>query len=400
MTKLGFPHYRSALPVKPRRRRAWHHLWPARVAIGFGVIALVPVLSLTVGREGSARPAYDPPTPAMHAPVPPPPSAPPQLQARLDELAGKYGEKVGVAVMDVDKGWVAQVNGDSYFPQQSVSKTWVALTVLDAIDRGELAFEQSVFLGPQDRSVFYQPIVRLIGSKGFTTTVSDLLTRALTQSDNAANDRLIKLVGGVEVVMETLRRKGLEGLRLGADEKRLQAMIAGVPWRDDLVLGNRFREARAALPDYVRDQAMAAYVANPYDGATPVGIVQALTRLKRGQLLSSANSDWMINTMLENTTGHSRLKAGAPRDWKIGDKTGTGQDWRGASVGINDIALMMAPDGRAYAVAVMIQHTKQPNETRRAFMHAVTRAVVDYWRDEEQPGAERAEATAKAAPKG
>jgi len=140
------------------------------------------------------------------------------------------------------------------------------------------------------------------------------------------------------------------------------------------------------LPDEVRDKAMQAYVADPYDGAQPVAIVQALARLKRGQLLSTANSTWMMDTMMANTTGHSRLRAGAPRDWEIGDKTGTGQDWDGASVGINDIALMTAPDGRTYAVAVMIQRTKQGLESRRRFMQSVSRTVVDFWREEGQSG--------------
>ena len=344
------------------------------------VVVMAPVLSLTVGREGSAKLAPEPAPVAYRKPVPPSPPAPIELQTRLNELADRYGEKVGVAVMDVDAGWIATINGEDFFPQQSVSKTWVALSVLDAIDRGQLALDQAVFMTPQDRSVFHQPIAGRIGSKGFSTDVADLLRRALTQSDNAANDMLIKLVGGVDDVMRTLDAKGLEGLRMGADEKRLQAMIAGVPWRDDLVLGDRFRAARAALPEHIRDQAMDRYVADPYDGATPVGIVRALAKLKQGQLLSTESSQYMIDTMIANTTGHSRLRAGVPRDWKVGDKTGTGQDWRGASVGINDIALMTAPDGRTYAVAVLIQRTKHSFEARRAFMQNVSRAVVEHWR--------------------
>ena len=296
--------------------------------------------------------------------------------------------------MDVDKGWVAQVNGQDFFPQQSVSKTWVALSVLDAIDRGQMAFEQPVVMTQADRSVFFQPIVHRIGKNGFQTDVADLLHRALTQSDNAANDMLIRLVGGAEVVTETLDRKGLEGLRMDSDEKHLQAKVAGVPWNDNLVQGDRFRYLRSQLPDEVRNKAMQRYVENPYDGAQPVAIVEALARLKRGQLLSTANSEWMMDTMMANTTGHSRLRAGAPRDWEIGDKTGTGQDWDGASVGINDIALMTAPDGRTYAVAVMIQRTKQGLQARRNFMQAVSRTVVDYWRDNE---AGQAQTTAQAA---
>jgi beta-lactamase class A len=345
---------------------------------------LIPALGMTIGRHGSAHDPEAPAPAAMKAPVPAPPAAPADFQAKIQALADRYGEKVGIAVMDVDKGWVAQVNGEDFFPQQSVSKTWVALSVLDAIDRGQMAFEQPVMMTQADRSVFFQPIVHRIGKNGFQTDVADLLNRALTQSDNAANDMLIRLVGGADVVMQTLDRKGLDGLRMDTDEKHLQAKVAGVPWSDNLVQGDRFRYLRSQLPDAVRDEAMQRYVEDPYDGAQPVAIVQALARLKRGQLLSTANSTWMMDTMMANTTGHSRLRAGAPRDWEIGDKTGTGQDWGGASVGINDIALMTAPDGRTYAVAVMIQRTKQGLESRRRFMQSVSRAVVEHWRDAAQ----------------
>jgi beta-lactamase class A len=347
---------------------------------------LIPALGMTIGRYGSAHDSEAPAPAAMKVAVPAPPAAPADFQAKIQALADRYGEKVGIAVMDVDKGWVAQVNGEDFFPQQSVSKTWVALSVLDAIDRGQMAFEQPVVMTQADRSVFFQPIVHRIGKNGFQTDVADLLHRALTQSDNAANDMLIRLVGGADVVMETLGRKGLEGLRMDSDEKHLQAKVAGVPWDDNLVQGDRFRYLRSQLPDEVRNQAMERYVTDPYDGAQPVAIVEALARLKRGQLLSTANSDWMMQTMMANTTGHSRLRAGAPRDWEIGDKTGTGQDWDGASVGINDIALMTAPDGRTYAVAVMIQRTKQGLGARRQFMQSVSRAVVEHWRAGEQGG--------------
>jgi beta-lactamase class A len=397
VSKLSFPLPPSARPAIVRRRavRFLHkkHLIPVAAAA-----LLIPALGLTIGRYGSAHNAEAAAPTALHAPVPAPPPAPAALQDSIQKLADRYGEKVGIAVMDVDKGWVAQVNGEDFFPQQSVSKTWVALSVLDAIDRGEMAFEQPVVMTQADRSVFFQPIVHRIGKNGFQTDVADLLHRALTQSDNAANDMLIRLVGGADVVMETLGRKGLEGLRMDTDEKHLQAKVAGVPWSDDLVKGDRFRYLRSQLPDEVRDRAMEAYVADPYDGAQPVAIVQALARLKRGQLLSTANSEWMMDTMMANTTGHSRLRAGAPRDWEIGDKTGTGQDWDGASVGINDIALMTAPDGRTYAVAVMIQRTKQGLESRRKFMQAVSRTVVDYWRENDQTP-QTAQA-AKAEPKG
>jgi beta-lactamase class A len=42
---------------------------------------------------------------------------------------------VGIAVRDVHEGWVASHNGRALMPQQSVSKLWVAIALMDAVDR-------------------------------------------------------------------------------------------------------------------------------------------------------------------------------------------------------------------------------------------------------------------------
>jgi len=305
--------------------------------------------------------------------------APAELQAQLAELAARYHEPVGVAVSDVEKGWVASVAGDSPFPQQSVSKLWVAITALDAIDNGRLKLDQSIVLGPQDRSVFNQPIAYRIETSGYTTTIHDLLRRALIQSDNAANDKLMATVGGPAAVLEVLRRKEIEGIKLAEDEKHLQAHIAGMTWSPALSPFGAFDQARAHLPRDVREAAMAAYLANPYDGATPIGMVSALAALKRGELLSRESTDVILETMAKATTGPRRLRGGLPRDWSIAHKTGTGQDYKGASIGINDVAVLTAPDGHAYTVAVLMRRTAKPVSERLEFMQSISKAVVAYW---------------------
>ncbi|MDP3590326.1 serine hydrolase, partial [Phenylobacterium sp.] len=83
---------------------------------------------------------------------------PASLQERLDTIAARHGEPIGIAVADVGAGWAVAVAGDHFFPQQSVSKTWVALAVLDAVDRGDLDLKSAVTMTFADRSVFNQPL--------------------------------------------------------------------------------------------------------------------------------------------------------------------------------------------------------------------------------------------------
>ncbi len=351
-----------------------------------GALAAVVALGLTAGlgawvAHGKARPPAVQLTSLHLAGLvrPAAPPAPAELQDKLDKLAAAYKEPVGLAITDVARGWTAEVDGRGRYPQQSVVKVWVALAVMDAVDHGRLRLDQTVRLTSADRSVFYQPLGSRIGAHGYSTTVYDLLRRALTESDNTANDKLMELAGGAGAVSAVLAAKGIGGVGVGGPERVLQARTAGLVWRPELA-GWRFKEARAQLPDSVRDQALAAYLAAPPDGAQPAGLTRALAALKRGELLSKTSTDTLLGLMGEARTGYRRLRAGLPSGWSIAHKTGTGPDWRGASVGINDVGLLTAPDGRTYAVAVMLRETRKPVPERMALMQKVSRAVVDYWR--------------------
>ena len=320
-------------------------------------------------------------------PVPPAPAA---LQADLEALVARYGEPVGISVTDITDGWTAQIAGGETFPQQSVSKLWVALAVLQAVDDGHLSLDQWAVMRPEDRSVFYQPLAsRIRGPNGLAITLADLLRHALIESDNAANDKLIREVGGAGVVTSVIANKGLQGIAVGGTERDVQTKTAGLEWKPEYGQTWIWKTAREKLPDEVRDAALDAYLASPPDGATPVGITTALAALKRGELLSRASTDFMLGLMGEARTGALRLKAGLRPGWALAHKTGTGPDWRGASVGINDVGLLTAPDGRTYAVAVMVRQTRRPAGARHALMQGVTRAVAAQWAARGEPAADQ-----------
>ncbi len=126
--------------------------------------------------------------------------------------------------------------------------------------------------------MFNEPLGRSIddSGQGYQTTVEGLLQHALEQSDNSANDTLIRVVG-LNSVRDMLDRKGLSGIKLGADERHLQSLISGITWKPEYGEGRNFEQARAKLPVEVRQNAMDRYLSDPADGATPVGVVQALS---------------------------------------------------------------------------------------------------------------------------
>ncbi|HEX7852562.1 MAG TPA: serine hydrolase [Sphingobium sp.] len=309
------------------------------------------------------------------APIPAPPP-PPALDNVIQQLGRTFNGQVGIAVVSIDDGWTINYNGNRRFPQQSVSKLWVAMTMLDAVDRGKITLATPVTIRPQDLTLFHQPIAGLVTANGYTTTIQDLFYRAMTQSDNTANDSVLRTVGGPSAVNGFLARRFINGVKFGPGERLLQSGTAGLSWTQSMAYGRGFEAARAALPMSVRQRALDAYLADPMDGASPVGIATALAKLKRGEMLSPASTSLLITTMSEAKTGPQRIKGGVPHDWHYAHKTGTGQELGGRATGFNDVGIMTAPDGSSYALAVMIGSTRVSIPERWALMQGVSRSVA------------------------
>ena len=122
---------------------------------------------------------------------------------------------------------------------------------------------------------------------------------------------------------------------------------------------------------------------------TPEGATNGLSRLQRGELLSRAPTARLLSILSQVRTGPQRLRGGLAPGWSIGHKTGSGQILNGVQAGYNDIGIITSPEGRHYAIAVLIGRTSVPNQTRMQLMQNVTRAVIAYDRalrgDDEEP---------------
>lgn len=361
-------------------------------------IALVPAAAIAlaiVAQAGTAQPKSAPRTrlaqngtytPAPRSYDPAETAAHRALEAQIRAIGQSFNGDIGIAVEDVQSGWTAAYDGDTYFPQQSVSKFWVALTALDKVDRGELSLQAPFTLHKSDITLFHQPIAAQIGANGYTTNVAELMTRALQQSDNTCNDAVLWRAGGPNAVHALLREKGISGIRFGPGERLLQSAIAGITWQQSYATNGGFYKARDALPASARRAAFERYIASPMDGAMPLGVVDALSRLKRGELLSPASTQRLLGIMSHTKTGPQRLKGGLEPGWTLSHKTGTGQVLGGVQAGYNDIGVITGPDGHSYAMAVMIRRTSAPLEQRMRAMQNVVHAVIGYHDSLERSG--------------
>jgi beta-lactamase class A len=355
-------------------------LW-SRFGLALALAGLTQVGAAAIKTAQGAPPVKESksatrPVAAAPRAAPKPPTAPAFLRDRIDQLGKAFDGRVGIAVRSVDEGWETGWKDNELYPQQSVSKLWVSVTALDAVDKGKVRLDDKVTLTRSDLTVFHQPIRSLILGGGYTTTLSDLMVKAITTSDNTANDRLMRAVGGPEAVRSMIAAKRLGAIRFYDGERALQSRIAGLIWSQSYAIGNAFFEARDALPMAVRRAAFNRYIEDPYDGAAPSAIVAALARLKRGELLSPQSTARLLDIMANTHTGPNRLKGGLEPGWSLSHKTGTGQQLGAVQAGYNDIGILTAPDGKSYAVAVMIKKTSTPLPVRMTLMYNVVKAVI------------------------
>ena len=315
-----------------------------------------------------------------------PANAPAAFQQRVEDIARGFDGEVGIAVLDMQANWLASHRGDEVFPQQSVSKIWLAVAVLDQVDRGELTLDRTVLMQPEDLSVFHQPVkAKVLDDGRHVTTVDDLLVLTIAKSDNATTDVLMRQVGGPQAVQEILDAKGLKGLSAGEEQRVLQPRVAGLSWRPEFANLGIFNQARDAVPEQRRNALIEDYLRAPPDGATPNATVQGLAALKDGRLLSRASSQRLLAVMSSSNTGPKRLRGGLAEGWGIAHKTGTGPTRDGYAVGYNDVGLLTAPDGRTYAVAVYIRRTGAGLGERQRVIAEVSRAVVEHWAAQQPP---------------
>src|SRR5215210_4413493 len=207
-------------------------------------LALVMAGMTQVGASATSQ--YAPPAPAPAVRHALPPVAPAYIRQRIDTLGSQFNGRVGIAVRSINDGWWTGWKADELYPQQSVSKLWVSITAFDAVDKGRVNLDQRVTLTRSDLTLFHQPIAARILGGGATVSLNELMYQALTKSDNTANDKLMRSVGGPAAVRAMIADKGLGAIRFYDGERALQSKIAGLIWSQSYSVGGR--STRRATP--------------------------------------------------------------------------------------------------------------------------------------------------------
>ena len=224
---------------------------------------------------------------------------------RIATIEARIGGRIGVAAFDTSNNKHLAYRADERFPMCSTFKFLAAAAVLKRVDEGKEKLERFVSYGAED-ILEYAPVTKAHLKEG-GMTLSALCAAAIKQSDNTAGNLLLNAIEGPAGLTNFVRALGDRVTRLDRIEPELNSATPG----------------------------------DERDTTTPAAISSDMQRLLLGDALSEKSRRQLDDWLKRNETGGSMIRAGVPKTWSVGDKTG-----RGANGATNDIAIVR-PAGRA-----------------------------------------------------
>ncbi len=274
--------------------------------------ALLAALLLIIAGCSSEPVPRAAPTPTPSTTVTTPPAAP-----GFAKLEKQYATRLGVYALDTGTNRTITYRADERFAFASTFKA-LACGVVLVQDRN---LDKLIRYSASDL-VANSPITEKHVGTGMT--LRQLCDATIRYSDNAAANLILTELGGPAGFQAALRKLGDTVTRSDRDEPELSEGKPG----------------------------------DPRDTTTPRALATTLQKLTVGSALPPAKRALLVGWLQTNTTGDKLIRAGAPKTWKVGDKTGSA-----GYGGRNDVAILWPPNRAPIMLAVL--STKAVKDAKR-----------------------------------
>ncbi|WP_436843741.1 class A beta-lactamase [Streptomyces sioyaensis] len=259
-----------------------------------------------------------------------------ELSRRLTDLEQQHSARLGVFAHNPATGRSVVHRADERFPMCSLFKTLAAAAVLRDLDHhGEFLAKRIRYTTKDVRDAGYAPVTGTPENLARGMTVADLCAAAISYSDNAAGNLLLRELGGPTAITRFCRSTGDRITRLDRCEPELNS----------------------AEPSRITDT------------TSPRAIGQTYARLTLGTALTPKDrkrlTDW-----LRATTSGEKFRAGLPSDWAVADKTA------GGKYGTNHDVGLTWPPGRSPIVMAVLTTKREPDATADNPLVAKTAALL------------------------
>ncbi|MGE7132699.1 class A beta-lactamase [Lysinibacillus xylanilyticus] len=234
---------------------------------------------------------------------------------KFEQLEKKYDARLGVYAIDTGTKKTVEFREDERFAYTSTFKALAAGAVLQQNSIEEL---NKIVTYTSDDLVTYSPITEKYVDTGMT--LKDISEAAIRYSDNTAGNLLFKELDGPEGFETSLKK-------LGDQVTNAERIETGL---------------NEAVPGETRDT------------STPKALANDLQAYALGEVLTHEKQTMLVDWLKRNTTGDNLIRAGVPKGWEVGDKTG------GGGYGTrNDIAIVWPPNREPIVIAILSSRDKQ-----------------------------------------
>ena len=260
-----------------------------------------------------------------------------KVSKKLHALELRDHVLIGVSEINIGNGSIINYRANQRFPMDSTFKLMTVAAILKKSKTNPHFLKQRIiFTQKEVASSGYAPIV----SKHIKSsmTVSDLCAASLEYSDNAAMNKLMKILGGPDKVTQFARSIG--------DEKYF--------------LVRREPALNSAIPHDKRDT------------TTPLAMADSMQKLVLGNALGYSRRTLLQAWLMHCKTGDSRIRAGVPHDFVVADKTGTG-DY--GSIG--DIGVIWRTHGAPVVLVVYVRQNEKNAHTSDKVIAQTTKIVMN-----------------------
>ena len=271
------------------------------------------------------------------------------LKQRINQIIESKHAEVGVAIYGTEPGDTLSINGNTHFPMQSVYKLHLAFAVLNSVDKGKLNLNRKVSIIKSDLLPdSWSPLRDKYPNGNIELSMKDILVYTVSQSDNNGCDLLFRLIGGPNEVNDYMHSIGIEDIEIKATEQEMS------------------REWNVQFTNWT----------------TPLAAVQLLKKFEEGKILSKDSRTFLWETLLGTTTGTNRLKGELPAGTSVAHKTGSsGKNKTGISAAVNDIGIVVLPNGKHFLISVFISKSKEDDQTNEKIIADISKMTWDYYID-------------------
>ena len=221
----------------------------------------------------------------------------------------RIGGRLGVALLSGDSELIMSHRGSERFAMCSTFKAPLASVLFAAHQAGTVDMFKKFDLKPSD-GVPYMPFVEAKLAAKEQVSLHDLAGATVMTSDNAAANLILKAVGGPEAFTKFVRTHGDDVTRLDRMETELNENAPG----------------------------------DPRDTTSPEAMAKLMQKLAIEDAALDIDRSTLQKWMKGSKTGASRIRAGLPKGWPVGNKTGTAA----GGIAVNDIAIIW-PSTAEYA---------------------------------------------------